>query len=209
MRWQNPYYSEATFESTFDDSELAIFFGEIFSELLQQSYAHIVSPFPNLLDGPLSLISFLWILRIPKLLGITSQIYALSSPMNTVTKKIGDDVNDSSFCHVYTTCVKDINRLVTSTISGEELGDEIEAIYEALGYRAFSDLPLFVPVPRQEDDLPAFKQLTELADMSLYPEAYRTTDPKKIDIRSRRPRVYLTDVQDHLTHMKRLVLRFE
>lgn len=178
MRWQNPYYSEATFESTFDDPELAIFFGEIFSELLQ--------------------------LSIPKLLGITSQIYSLSSPINTVTKKTGDDANDSSFCRVYTTCVKDINRLVTSTIAGEELGDEIEAIYEALGCRAFSDLPLFVPVPRQEDDLPAFKQLTELADMSLYPEAYRTTDPKKIDIRSRRPRVYLTDVQDHLTHMKSL-----
>ncbi|KAA1115519.1 hypothetical protein PGT21_036952 [Puccinia graminis f. sp. tritici] len=178
MRWQNPYFSEATFESTFDDSELVIFFGEIFSELLQES--------------------------IPKLLGITSQIYSLSSPMTTATKKTGDDTNDSSFCHVYTTCFKDINRLVTSTIAGEELGDEIEAIYEGLGYRAFSDLPLFVPVPRQEDDLPAFKQLTELADMSLYPEAYRTTDPKKIDIRSRRPRIYLADVQDHLSHMKSL-----
>ncbi|OAV90520.1 hypothetical protein, variant [Puccinia triticina 1-1 BBBD Race 1] len=176
MRWQDPFFSEVKFASTFDGSELVIFFGEIFSELLQQS--------------------------IPRLLGITSQIYTLQSPMNIAPAKPGDDIRDRSFYQVYATCATEINRFVARTIAGEELGSEIEEVYEELGSRAFSDLPLFVPVPRREDDLPAFKQLSELADMNLYPEAYRTTDPQKIDIRSRRPRVYLKEVQDYLRHMK-------
>ncbi|KAI9631521.1 hypothetical protein KEM48_014270 [Puccinia striiformis f. sp. tritici PST-130] len=104
----------------------------------------------------------------------------------------------NEFSYAYAACAAEINDLATSTIIGDELGGEIEAIYELLGYRAFVDVPMFVPLPRKEDDHPAFKQLSELADTSLYPPAHQTTEPQMTDIRSRRPKVYLTEVQAHM-----------
>ncbi|PLW43882.1 hypothetical protein PCASD_05787 [Puccinia coronata f. sp. avenae] len=177
MRWQGPFFSEATFEATFDDSELVIFLGEIFCELLQQS--------------------------MPKLPGASPQLHSRTpaAKAKPQSSKTIDKINDNIFPQIYADCATDVNRLVTSIVSGEKFGNKFEEIYELLEYRAFSDLPLFVPVPSQKDDHPAFKQLSELADMDLYAEAYQTTDPKKIDARTRRPRVYLAEIQESLKSM--------
>ncbi|POV96241.1 hypothetical protein PSHT_15256 [Puccinia striiformis] len=172
MRWQGPLFSEAVLEGAYDDPELVTYLGELFSELLNHSMS--------------------------KLLGITSEIYSSPSSINSTSPEADENTRENEFSYAYAACAAEINDLATSTIIGDELGGEIEAIYELLGYRAFVDVPMFVPLPRKEDDHPAFKQLSELADTSLYPPAHQTTEPQMTDIRSRRPKVYLTEVQAHM-----------
>ncbi|KAH9474070.1 hypothetical protein Pst134EA_001121 [Puccinia striiformis f. sp. tritici] len=172
MRWQGPLFSEAVLEGAYDDPELVTYLGELFSELLNHSMS--------------------------KLLGITSEIYSSPSSINSTSPEADENTRENEFSYAYAACAAEINDLATSTIIGDELGGEIEAIYELLGYRAFVDVPMFVPLPRKEDDHPAFKQLSELADTSLYPPAHQTAEPQMTDMRSRRPKVYLTDVQAHM-----------